>query len=79
MTKQNLIFLTHAGEAILTSTHNICSKQEYEKFQSFLLSEKFQFLEVKFSICLNRRVFLRRKTLISLRIHVVRSESQLSA
>ena len=79
MTKQNLILLTHAGEAILTSTHNICSKQEYEKFQSFLLSENFQFLEVKFSICLNRRVFLRRKTLISLRIHVVRSESQLSA
>ena len=28
-----------------------------KKYQSFL-SENFQFLEVKFSICLNRRVFV---------------------
>ena len=39
------------------STHNLCFEQKYEKNQSFL-SENFQFLEVKFSIYLNRRVFL---------------------
>ena len=31
--------------------------QKYENYQSFL-SENFQFLEVKFSIYLNRRVFV---------------------
>ena len=44
-------------EAVLTSTHNLCFEQKYEKYQSFL-SENFQFLEVKFSIYLNRRVFV---------------------
>ena len=39
------------------STHNLCFEQKYEKYLSFL-SEKFQFLEVKFSIYLNRRVFV---------------------
>ena len=38
-------------------THNLCFEQKYEKYQSFL-SENFQFLEVKFSIYLNRRVFV---------------------
>ena len=38
-----------------SSTHNLCLKQKYEKYQSFL-SEKFQFLEVKFSLYFNRRV-----------------------
>ena len=37
--------------------HNLCSELKYEKYQSFL-SENFQFLEVKFSIYLNRRVFV---------------------
>ena len=32
-------------------------EQKYEIYQSFL-SENFQFLEVKFSIFLNRRVFV---------------------
>ena len=32
-------------------------EQKYEKYQSFL-SKKFQFLEVEFSIYLNRRVFI---------------------
>ena len=32
-------------------------EQKYEKYQDFL-SEKFPFLEVKFSIYLNRRVFV---------------------
>ena len=37
--------------------HNLCFEQKYEKYQRFL-SEKFQFLEVKFSIYLNRHVFV---------------------
>ena len=45
------------GEADLTTTHNLCFEQEYEKYQNFL-SENFQFLVVKFSIYLNRRVFV---------------------
>ena len=37
--------------------HNLCFEQKYEKYQSFL-PENFRFLEVKFSIYLNRRVFV---------------------
>ena len=36
--------------------HNLCFEQKQEKYQNFL-SENFQFLVVKFSIFLNRRVF----------------------
>ena len=43
---------------VLTSTHNLCFEQEYEKYQSFFLSGNFQFLESKFSTYLNRRVFV---------------------
>ena len=39
------------------STHNLCFEQIYEKLQIFLF-ENFQFLEVKFSFCLNRPVFV---------------------
>ena len=39
------------------STHNPCFEQKYENYQNFL-SENFQFLEVKFSVYLNRRVFV---------------------
>ena len=39
------------------STHNLCFEQKYEKYLSFL-AENFQFLVVKFSIHLNRRVFV---------------------
>ena len=39
------------------STHNVCFEQKYEKYLSFL-SENFQFLEVKFSIYLNRCVLM---------------------
>ena len=41
----------------LTSTHNLCFEQKFEQYHSFL-SENFPFLEVKFSIYLNRRVFV---------------------
>ena len=36
---------------------HLCSEQKYEKISEFL-SENFQFLEVKFTIYLNRRVFV---------------------
>ena len=45
------------AEVGLTSTHNLYFEQKYEKYQSFL-SETIQFLEVKFSVYLNRHVFL---------------------
>ena len=45
------------------STHNVWFEQKYEKYQSFL-PENFRFLEVKFSIYLNRRVFVRYFSLI---------------
>ena len=45
------------GEAVLTSTHNLCFEQKYEIYQN-VLSENFQFLVVKFSIYLNRHVFV---------------------
>ena len=37
--------------------HNLCFEQKYEKYQNFL-SENFPFLVVKFSIYLNRHVFV---------------------
>ena len=39
------------------SPHNLCFEQKYEKYESFL-SENFQFLEVKFSTYLNRRIYV---------------------
>ena len=42
---------------VLTNTHNVYFEQKYEKYQSFYL-KNFQFLEVKFSIYLKRRVFV---------------------
>ena len=44
-------------EAVLTSTHNLCFEHSYEKYQNFL-SENFHFLVVKFSVYLNRHVFV---------------------
>ena len=40
-------------EVVLTSTHNLCFVQKYEKYQNFL-AENFHFLVVKFSVYLNR-------------------------
>ena len=40
---------------------NLCFKQKYEKYQNFL-SENFPFLVVKFSIYLNRSVFVMQQT-----------------
>ena len=55
--KHRLWVLIRTAEAVLTSTHNLCFEQKYEKYQN-ILSENFQFLVVKFSIYLNRRVFI---------------------
>ena len=43
------------------STHNICFEQKYEKISEFL-SESFHFLIVKFSVYLNRLVYVMVKT-----------------
>ena len=43
--------------AVLTSTHNLCFEQKYKQYQK-ILSENFHFLMVKFSIYLNRLVFV---------------------
>ena len=39
------------------STHNLCFEQIYEKYQNFL-SANFNFLVVKYSVYLNRHVFV---------------------
>ena len=39
------------------STHNLCFEEKYEKYQDFL-SENFHFWVVKFSVHLNRHVFV---------------------
>ena len=56
----NIIFLISAQKhrllVLVRSTHNLCFEQKCEKISEFL-SENFQFLEMKFSIHLNRRVF----------------------
>ena len=39
------------------STHNLCFEQKYEKYQN-VLSENFHFFVIKFSVYLNRHVFV---------------------
>ena len=55
--KHKLWVLVRTAEAVLTSTHNLCFEQKYEEYQNFL-SENFHFLEVRFSVYLNRHVFV---------------------
>ena len=59
---QNIDCEYSLAEAVLTSTHNLCFEQKYEKKMSDVLSKNFLFLflEVKISIYLNRRVFVMR-------------------
>ena len=42
-------------EAVLTSTHNLCFEQKYEKYQNLYLNILI-ILVVKFSVYLNRHV-----------------------
>ena len=47
------------GQAVPTSTYNFCFEQKYKEYQRiFYLKIFIFFLEVKFSIYLNRRVFV---------------------
>ena len=58
------------------NTHNLCFEQKYEKYQSFL-SEFFQFLEVTFSIYLNRRVFVMRlKVFVDYTEHMIKEPTE---
>ena len=66
--------LSRLVEAVLMSTHNLCSEQKYEKYQNFL-SETFQFLEMKFSMYLNRHVFV---SLSSILVHDTLSSQHVS-
>ena len=50
-------FVLCSCHSVKTLFRNLCFEQKYEKYQS-LLSENFQFLDVKFSIYLNRCVFV---------------------
>ena len=43
--------------AVLTSTHNLCFEQKYEKYQTFI-SDFFSDFGGDFFIYLNRRVFI---------------------
>ena len=71
------------GEAILTSTHKLFFEQKYEKYQKFL-SENFNFLVAKFSVYLNRHIFVifsqtkefdySRKVLIFMRIYLFHTQ-----
>ena len=57
---KTLIVGTHKNrlaEAVVTSTYSLCFEKKYEKYQNSL-SEKFPLLVVKFSIYLNRLVFV---------------------
>ena len=45
--------------AVRTSSHKLCFEQIYEIYQNFYL-KSFQFLVVKFSVYLNRPVFIMR-------------------
>ena len=49
--------LNRLSEAVLTSTHNLCFEQKYEKYQK-ILSENFHFFGGKISMYLNRHVFI---------------------
>ena len=44
-------------EAVLTSTHNLCFEQKYEKYLNFCL-KIFNFSVINFSVYLNRNVFV---------------------
>ena len=51
------------GKAVLTSTNNLCFEQKHEKYLNFF-SDNFLFLVVKFSIYLNRRVFVMHRVVL---------------
>ena len=48
------------------STHYLCFEQKYEIYQNFFFIRKFSFLVVKFSVYLNRLVFVMSRQLLAL-------------
>ena len=54
------------------STHNLCFEQKYEKYQNFY-PKNCHFLVVKFSVYLNRRVFVMRNFFLHIIVHVLLS------
>ena len=52
------------------STYNLCFEQKCEKYENFL-SENFHFLVVKFSIYLNRRIFIMIHTFLVGKKHLI--------
>ena len=69
------LFLLKKIDCGYSSTYNLCFDQKYEKYQIFL-SENFQFLEVKFSIYLNRRVFVMNEQNNPIRSNVFRNHKR---
>ena len=64
------------AEAVLTSTHNLYFEQKYEKYH-FFLSENFQFLEMKVSVYLNRRVFgMNKRTQIHFKLSTLKGKTE---
>ena len=53
------------AEVVLTCTHNLCFEQ---KSENYLSSERFHFLVIKFSIYLNRRVFVMYSTMFKCQV-----------
>ena len=54
----------HLGNVALMSTHNLCFEQKYEKYPNFYLKN----LMVKFSVYLNRLVFIMK---VSLKMRII--------
>ena len=52
-----ILWVLIRSEAVLTNAHSLCFEQKFEKYQNFL-SENFHFLVVKFSVYLNRHIFV---------------------
>ena len=50
------------------STQILCFEQKYENIRIFL-SENFHFLVVKFSVYLNRRVFVMARSRVRVRVY----------
>ena len=64
MVYKGIHYFSYFCSKTLTSTHYLCFEQKYEKYESFYL-KIFSFLEVKFSIYLNRRIFVMKNKNIS--------------
>ena len=49
---------TASQRRVLTSTHNLCFEQKYEKYLIFFCLKIFNFSVINFSVYLNRHVFV---------------------